>query len=42
MARPGRLAWQCITGYNLRNYAGRATQRFKRIFGNTMKARSLQ
>ena len=37
----GRLAWQKITGYNLRNYAELAMQRYKRIFGNTMKARVL-
>jgi hypothetical protein len=37
----GRLAWQRITGYNLRNYAELAMQRYKRIFGNTMKARAL-
>ena len=30
-----------ITGYNLRNYAELAMQRYKRIFGNTMKARAL-
>jgi hypothetical protein len=32
-------AWQRITGYNLRNHAELAMQRYKRIFGNTMKAR---
>ena len=37
----GRPAWQKITGYNLRNYAELAMQRYKRIFGNTMKARAL-
>jgi hypothetical protein len=33
--------WQRITGHNLRNYAELAMQRYKRIFGNTMKARAL-
>ena len=41
IAQQGRLAWQRITGYNLRNYAELAMQRYKRIFGNTMKARAL-
>ena len=41
IAQQGRLAWQKITGYNLRNYAELAVQRYKRIFGNTMKARAL-
>ncbi|CAN7550796.1 hypothetical protein [Caballeronia sp. LjRoot31] len=41
IALQGRLAWQKITGYNLRNYAELAIQRYKRIFGNTMKARAL-
>jgi hypothetical protein len=41
IAQHGRLAWQRITGYNLRNYAELAMQRYKRIFGNTMKARAL-
>jgi hypothetical protein len=40
IAQHGRLAWQRITGYNLRNYAELAMQRYKRIFGNTMKARA--
>ncbi|WP_235443080.1 hypothetical protein [Caballeronia mineralivorans] len=40
IAQQGRLAWQRITGYNLRNYAELAMQRHKRIFGNTMKARA--
>ena len=40
IAQHGRLAWQRITGYNLRNYAELAVQRYKRIFGNTMKARA--
>jgi hypothetical protein len=30
-----------ITGYSLRNYAELAMQRYKRIFGNPMKARAL-
>jgi len=37
----GRLTWQRKTGYNLRNYVELAMQRFKRTFGNTMKARAL-
>ncbi len=41
IAQQGRLAWQKITGYNLRNYAELAVQRYKRIFGNTMRARAL-
>ena len=41
IAQQGRLVWQKITGYNLRNYAELAVQRYKRIFGNTMKARAL-
>ena len=28
-------------GYNMRNYAELVVQRYKRIFGNTMKARAL-
>ena len=40
IAKQGRLAWQKITGYNLRNYAELAMQRYKRILGNTMKARA--
>jgi hypothetical protein len=41
IAQQGRLAWQRITGYNLRNYAELAMQRYKHIFGNTKKARAL-
>jgi hypothetical protein len=37
----GRMAWQKQVGYFLRNYAELAVQRFKRIFGNTLKARAL-
>ena len=37
----GRIAWQKITGYGLRNYAELAMQRYKRIIGNSMKARKL-
>jgi hypothetical protein len=37
----GRIAWQKQTGYGLRNYAKLAMQRYKGIFGNTMKARWL-
>jgi DDE family transposase len=41
IARLGRMAWQKSTGYGLRNYVELAVQRYKRIFGNTMKARAL-
>jgi hypothetical protein len=41
IARKGRIAWQRITGYNFRSYVELAMQRYKRIFGNTMKARGL-
>ena len=41
IAQKGRAAWQRITGYNFRSYVELAMQRFKRIFGNTMKARAL-
>lgn len=41
IANLGRMAWQKITGYNMRNYVELAVQRYKRIFGNTMKARAL-
>jgi len=41
IANLGRMAWQKITDYHLRNYAELAVQRYKRIFGNTMKARAL-
>ncbi|MBY0544566.1 MAG: transposase [Gammaproteobacteria bacterium] len=37
----GRLAWQQETNYGLRSYVELAMQRFKRIFGNTLKARKL-
>lgn len=37
----GKIAWQKSTLYNLRNYVELAIQRFKRIFGNTLKARAL-
>ncbi len=37
----GRIAWQKKTGFGLRNYAELAMQRYKRIFGNAMKARAL-
>ena len=37
----GRIAWQKKTGYGLRNYAELAVQRYKRSFGNAMKARTL-
>lgn len=41
IARLGRMAWQKNTGYHLRNDVELAVQRYKRIFGNTMKARAL-
>lgn len=37
----GRIAWQKKTDYCLRNYAELAMQRYKRIFGNALKARAL-
>ncbi len=37
----GRIAWQKKTRYGLRNYVELAMQRYKRIFGNAMKARAL-
>lgn len=37
----GRIAWQQKTWYGLRNYVELSMQRYKRIFGNTMKARKL-
>jgi hypothetical protein len=39
--KDGRIAWQKKTDYGLRNYVELPMQRFKRIFGNTMKARKL-
>jgi hypothetical protein len=41
IAQQGRIAWQKKTGYNLRSHVELAMQRYKRIFGNTMKARAL-
>jgi len=41
IAELGRIAWQQITGYSMRNYVELAMQRYKHIFGNTMKARAL-
>jgi hypothetical protein len=41
IAQKGRVAWQRMTGYNVRSYVELAIQRYKRIFGNTMKARAL-
>src|SRR5450759_4084384 len=41
IAQQGRIAWQQKTGYNLRSHVELAMQRYKRIFGNTMKARAL-
>jgi transposase len=37
----GRMNWQRRTGYNQRNYAELAVQRYKHIFGNRLKARAL-
>ena len=37
----GRIDWQKKTGYGLRNYAELVMQRYKRIFGNTIKTRKL-
>jgi len=37
----GRIAWQKKTNYGLRSYVELAIQRYKRIFGNTLKARAL-
>ncbi len=41
IAEKGRITWQRETGYNLRSYVKLAMQRYKRIFGSTMKARAL-
>lgn len=41
IAQHGRIAWQQKTGYGLRNLVELAMQRYKRLFGNTMKARAL-
>lgn len=41
ISQQDHLARQKITGYSLRDYAELAVQRYKRIFGNTMKARAL-
>jgi hypothetical protein len=41
IAEKGRITWQRETSYNLRSYAELAMQRYKRIFGNAMKARAL-
>jgi hypothetical protein len=37
----GRMAWQRETGYNLSSLVELSIQRYKRIFGNIMKARKL-
>jgi len=37
----GRILWQKRVGYGLRSYAELAVQRYKRIIGNTLKARLL-
>lgn len=37
----GRIAWQKKTNYGLRAHVEMTIQRYKRIFGNTMKARKL-
>jgi len=41
IAQEGQLSWQEKTRYGLRSYVELAIQRYKRIFGNTMKARAL-
>ena len=41
IAQKGRATWQRTSGYNFRSYVELAMQRYKRIFGNTMKARAL-
>lgn len=41
IAQEGRIAWQRKTSYNLRSHVELAMQRYKRIFGNLMKARAL-
>jgi hypothetical protein len=41
IAEQGRIAWQQETGYNLRSHVELAMQRYKRIFGNVLKARAL-
>ena len=41
IAEKGRITWQRETGYNRRSHVELAMQRYKRIFGNTMKARAL-
>ncbi|MFA5924685.1 MAG: hypothetical protein WC856_25930 [Methylococcaceae bacterium] len=41
IAQQGRIAWQQKTGYNLRSHVELAMQRYKRIFGNTLKVRAL-
>ena len=41
IAEKGRITWQRESGYNLRSYVELAMQRYKRIFGNAMKARAL-
>jgi hypothetical protein len=41
IAEKGRITWQRETSYNLRSYVELAMQRYKRIFGNAMKARAL-
>ncbi len=41
IAKNGRISCQRETGYNLRSYVKLAMQRYKRIFGNMMKARAL-
>ncbi len=41
IAEKGRITWQRESGYNLRSDVELAMQRYKRIFGNTMKVRAL-
>ena len=41
IAQKGLATWQRTSGYNFRSYVELAMQRYKRIFGNAMKARAL-
>jgi len=41
IARHGRMAWQKKNSYGLRIYAELGIQRYKRIFGGSMKARAV-
>jgi hypothetical protein len=41
IAEKGRITWQRETSYKLRSHVELAMQRYKRIFGNAMKACAL-